>query len=158
MRLFVVVDHLGEILAGNVQPVGDVVVTHRENHFLGLVLLRAIVWVDGMGDERAVLAGDSLDALVLADVELVVIGDAAVIFERLGANGLIVQRGHGNIADFEQLGRGEEHHVVGVVVDGVDDAALVDQDRAHAAPLEFDAAGEAGGSGADDDDVERFHF
>ena len=114
--------------------------------------------VDCMGHKHAVFAGDFFNADILADVELVVIGDATVIFESFGAHGLVVQRGHGNIADFEQLRRGEEHHIVGVVVDGIDDAALVDQDGPDAALLEFDAAGETGRPGANYDDVEQFHY
>src|SRR5271154_1332557 len=46
--------------------------------------------------------GDLADVLILADVELVMLGDAAVIFQRLGADGFVVQRGHGDVADFEQ--------------------------------------------------------
>ena len=55
------------------------------------------------------------------------IGDAAIIFQRLRASRLFIQRRHGDVADFEQLRRGEEHHVGRVVVKRVDHAAFVDQ-------------------------------
>ncbi len=114
-----------------------------------------------MSDECAIFAGDLFDTHVLPDVELVVIGDATVIFEGFRTHRLVVQRGHGDIADFQQLGRGEEHHVVGVVIDGVDDAALIDQDGANAALFKLDAAGEARWTRANDDnvdDVARIHY
>src|SRR5277367_5664917 len=93
------------------------------------------------------------DALVLADVKPVVVRNAAVILERFGAHRLFVKRRHGDVADLEQLGRGEEDHVGRVVVEGVYDAAFVKEDGADVAAFELDAAGEAGGARADDDDV-----
>ena len=111
----------------------------------------AVVGVDG---EIAVGAGDAVDALVLAHVELVVGGDLAVVLEGLVAGGLGVGAGKGNAADFEQLGGGEEGHVGGVVEEGVAEAALVDEDGAEAGFLGFDGAGQAGGPGADDEQVE----
>ncbi len=41
--------------------------------------------------EIAVGAGDAGDALVLADVELIVLGALAVVLQRLGARGLLVR-------------------------------------------------------------------
>ena len=67
--------------------------------------------------------------LVLVDIELVMIGNAPVVFERFGATGLFVERGHRNIADFEQLGRGEKDQVDRIVIDRVDDAAFIEQHR-----------------------------
>ena len=83
------------------------------------------------------------------------VGHAAVVLQRFGAVGLLVEAGHRNVADFQQLRRGEEGHVGGVVVDGIHHAALFDQDGLDAAVLQFDAAGQAGGAGADHESVER---
>ena len=77
------------------------------------------------------------------------VGHPPVILQRFGPVGLVVQARHRNVADLQQLRRGEEHHVGRVVIERVDDAAFLDQDRLHAALLQLDAAGEAGGSGAD---------
>ncbi len=102
----------------------------------------------------AVVARDRKHALVLMDVEAVVFGDAPIVLQRFGAAGLFVERGHRQAADFEQLRRGEEHHVRRIVVERIHDAALFDQDRVEAALLQLDAAGQAGGPGANHDDVE----
>ena len=96
----------------------------------------------------------ALDAVVLADIEFVVGGDQAVVLKGLVARGLGVGAGKGDVADLEALGGGEEGHVGGVVEERVAEAALVDEDDAEAGFLGFDRAGEAGGSGADDEKVE----
>ena len=58
-----------------------------------------------MGDdgEIEVLAGDLLDAMVGADVELIEHGDLAVVLERLVAGGLGVGGGKRDVADLQQL-------------------------------------------------------
>ena len=38
---------------------------------------------------------------VLADIELVVVGDAAIVFQSLGPDGFIADGRHRDIADFE---------------------------------------------------------
>ena len=81
-------------------------------------------------------------------------GHAAVVLEGLGARRLLVHARHRDVADLQKFRSGEERHVRRIVVERVDDAALVDDDRVQTAALQFDAAGEAGGSGADDDGVE----
>ena len=85
------------------------------------------------------------------NIQLEVVRHAAIVLQRLMPVGLLVEAGHGDVADFEQLRRGEEHHVGGVVIKRVDHAAFIDQHRAHAAALQLDSAGEPGGSGADHD-------
>ncbi len=110
-------------------------------------------FVVGVDDERAVVTADLIDRFVEARFDSVVFDGAAVIVERLGARGLPCRDRHGQIADFHALGRGEERHVDGIVVKRIAEAAFVDDERAHAGALGFDGAGEAGGPGADADDV-----
>src|ERR1041385_3954159 len=95
-----------------------------------------------------IVACNTIDPLVLADIELEMLGNAPVIFQRFGPVGLFVEAGHRNITDFQQFGRGEEDHVGGVVVNGIHHAALFDQDGFDSAVLQFDSAGETGGTGA----------
>src|ERR1017187_5772633 len=95
-------------------------------------------------------------ALVLPDLELKILRNAPVVFQRLGAIGLVVEAGHRDVADFEQLRRGEERHIGGVVIDRVHHAPLFDQHRLQAALLEFDPACEAGRPGADHQRIEGF--
>ena len=116
--------------------------------FFALVMERDATVFDG---EVAVFACDGFDQFVLVDVEFVVFGDAAVVFERFGARRLFVEPRHGDVADFQKLRSGEERHVSGVVIERVGEAALVDDHGAHIALFQFDGTGQAGGSGADDD-------
>ena len=107
------------------------------------------------GRRSAVVAGDAFDALVQMRLESVVLDGAAIVFQGLGARGLAAGDGHGQVADFHALGRGEERHVHRIVVERIAEAAFVDDERAQAGALGFDGAGEAGGAGADADDVVR---
>ena len=72
---------------------------------------------------------DRLDPSVLANVEMVVFRDFAVVLQRLLAGGFLVGGDKGQIADLQQLRRGKERHVGRIVVERVDDTALVDGDR-----------------------------
>jgi len=84
--------------------------------------------------------------------------DLAVVLESFGTGGLLVGRGEGHVADFEQLRRGEKGHVRGVVEERIGEAALVDEKDAQAGALGGDGAGKAGGAGADDEDVMQWMF
>src|ERR1700744_1622077 len=110
-----------------------------------------------MRDERAIVSGNIFDFFVLPNSEPVMIGNAAIIFQRLSAHRLFIQRRHGNIAYFEQFRRREKYELGRVVVDRIYDAAFIDNDDAHTTALQLDAARKASGSCADDYDVERFH-
>src|SRR5689334_8649067 len=83
------------------------------------------------------------------------IGNAAIVLKCLRAIGLLVQACHRNVTDLQQFRSGEKRHVGGVVVERVDDAALFQNHRAHAAAFQLNSAGKPGGSGADHDGVER---
>ncbi len=115
---------------------------------------RALVLVEGGDAEVTVPALDAGHPLILADVEPVVLRDFAVVLEGLLAGGLLVGARERHVADLQQLRRGEEHHARGIVEQRVDQAALVDHHGLQPAALRFDAASEAGGPGANDQDVE----
>ncbi len=152
MRLLVIVDDLVQLFAGDIEHVRNVVIAGGEND-----LARAVLGLAGCDEKVAVLAVDRNHALVLTNVEAVIFGDAAIIFQRFGAAGLFVERSHRQAADFEQLRRGEEHHVRRIVVERIDHAALFDEDGVQAALLQLNATGQASGTGANDDDVELLH-
>ena len=114
----------------------------------------AAVTVRGVHPEFPIVARHVIYFLVLVDIQLVVLGNSPVVLQGLSAVGLLVQAGHGDVADLEQLRRGEERHVGGVVVERVGYAALFDEDGVQAAQLEFDAAGQARRPGAHDERVE----
>ena len=56
-------------------------------------------------------------------------------------------------ANLDQLGSGEELHACGVADNGVDEGALVDDERGEALALCLDRAREPDRSGTDNDDV-----
>jgi hypothetical protein len=56
---------------------------------------------------------------------------AAIVLQRFRARWLFAQAGHRDIADLQQLGRGEERHVRGVVINRVHHATFVN----HHGPL-----------------------
>ena len=111
-------------------------------------------WLRGTHTEVDAIARQVLHALELADVELVEGGDLAVILQRLVAAGLGIGAGKGDVADLEQLRCGEKGHVRRVVEERVADAPLVDQCHAETGALGLNGAGQAGGAGADDQNIE----
>ena len=143
MGFAIVMDHFFQVFAGNVELIGDIVIATGEDDFAG-----AVTSFFGADNEITVRAVEIENALILVDVELVVVGDAAIVFERFGAARLFIKRGHGNVADFEKLGRGEENQIDGVMVKRIDDAAFIKQHGFEAAPFEFDATGETGRASA----------
>src|SRR5580704_17851453 len=110
--------------------------------------------IGGGNGKRSIFTVDRVNSFVLVNIQFVMLGDAAVVFEGLGARGLLIHAGHREIADLEKLRSSEERHVRRVIVERVDDATLVDDYDVEAAAFELEAAGEAGRSGADHNGVE----
>src|SRR5271157_2866307 len=155
MRLAVVVHDLGQFFARNVHVVRPVVVAGGEDELARVVYALTSVKIGGVHDKLVVAAFHLQHRFVLADVELVVLGALSVILERFLARWLLVGAGKGNVADLQQLRRGEERHVAGIVEQRVDQTALVDVCYRETGPLGVNGAGKASRSGADDDHVER---
>src|SRR5260370_6722522 len=108
----------------------------------------------GRGDtEVYVFAHHRLDRLVLANIELVMFSDFAVILQSLFARGLLVGGGERNLADLEKLRRSEKQHACGIVKERIYQTALVDDDHLEAKLLRLDGAGQARRSGSNDQDV-----
>ena len=136
--------HLAQVLAGNVQVVGPVVVAGGDGQLAGLKRAGAAKAVHRMHRKAAVRARYPLHAMVLADVQPVEGRHAPVILERLVAVGLGIGAGKGNIADLQQFGRGEEGHVRGIVEERIADASLVHHHGAQTGLLRLDGAGQPG--------------
>ena len=83
------------------------------------------------------------------------VGNAAVIFQRLEARGLGEGGGKRNVANLQQFRRGEKNHIRRIVVDGIDEASLIDDQGFKAGLLGLDGASQAGGPGADDHHVRK---
>jgi len=82
-----------------------------------------------------------------------VVGDPSVVFQSLAASGLVSDRCHGDVADLEQFWRGEKGQICRVLVQRVDNAALLQCLDREAGLLDFDGACKPGGPGTDHDDV-----
>ena len=155
MRLFVVMHHLVEILAGHTQKIRDVIVSGGEYDMPRSVYMMAAEAI-GRGDfECAFRSGDVVHALVLMNVQFVMIRDATVVLERLCADRLFAQAGHRDVADLKQLWGGEEYHVCRIVVDRVDNTALLDQHGLEAALLQLNATSESRRSRPDHQGIEQ---
>src|SRR5882724_2477496 len=155
MRFAVVVEDLGEVFAGNIQRVGQIVVTRRNNQLTGAIVIDPAEAIGRRNLKIVVTPGHRLHPLVLADIEMIVLGDLAVVFERLLPGGFLPGGAERNIADFQQFGGSEERHVGRIVVDRIDYASLVDGYGLEASPLGLDGAGQSGRTGADYDNVGR---
>ena len=153
MRLPVVVENFVQVFAGNIELVGEIVIAGGEHDLARTVIVDGVVPVGCSDTKVTVLARDGLYPFVLAHVQLKVLGDSAVIFQRFKPGGFRQGGGEWNVPDLEQLRRGEEHHVVRVVIDGIDEASLIDDEGLKASLVGLDGAGHAGGASAHDQDV-----
>jgi hypothetical protein len=151
--LVVVVLDLGEVFAGDIEVVGKVVVAGCDGEFARAVEELSTEAVGGMDGEVAIMAGDGVYDLVLTDAEFVVLSYLAVVLEGLDAAGFLVWAGEGDVADLEELRRGEEGHVRRVVKEGVAEAALVDEHSGEAGALSLNGACHPGGACAYDQKV-----
>ena len=95
--------------------------------------------------------------MVLAHIQAIELRHFAVILQRLLPGGFLLRADKGNVADLQQLRRGEEGHVGGVVVERVAQAALVHGNRGIARAPRLNGTGKAGGTGANDEYVELLH-
>src|SRR6266496_1767564 len=89
--------------------------------------MRAVQAIGAGYFERAVLSGDAIHALVLANVEIEIVSHPAVIFQSLVTIWFLVEAGHRDVADLEQFRRSEKRHVGGVVVKRIHHAPFLHQ-------------------------------
>ena len=153
MRFGEVVGDVGKIFAAHAEKIRMVVEAGGDHDFFAVILVRLRLRINRMDDESFVVAGDAFDALVLMDFEFEVLDGATVVFQGFDASGLAVGDSHRQLADFHALGRGEERHVRRIVEERIAEAAFINDERGEAFEAGFDSAGEAGGAGADADDV-----
>ena len=153
MRFAVVMKNFVQVFAGDFESVGEIVVAGGNHDLACTVVVDGALPVGRGYAKITVLTRNRLYPFVLPDVQLKVLGDTAVIFERFQPRRLSQRGGERNIANLEQLRRGEEHHVGRIVIDGIDEASLVDNQGLEARLLRFDGAGHARGTSAHDQHV-----
>ena len=98
--------------------------------------MRSLIAV--VGAEGSVVAVDAQHALILADVQSVVSRDTPIIFQRFSAHRFLVERRHGDVADFAVVavngGTGPWPHIVDLTGAGVTREIIttIDPTRSHA--------------------------
>src|SRR6185437_17095183 len=112
----------------------------RDNHLLRAISFGPAKPILSQHLEVSVAAGYGFDQPVQARVKMVMFGHSAVILQRLVARRLLVRAWKRNVADLQQLRRGKEGHVRGVVIDGVTETALVYHHTAKACALRLNGA------------------
>ena len=140
--------YFGQLLTRHAHEVGHIVKSRsgdEEAAGVGVFL--------GLDEEVTGLALGADDALVEVHVERFDLGDSPVVVERLFAKRFVAARDKGIPTDFQQVRRREKLHAGGVAEKGVDERAFLDHKSVESSPLGFDRAGEADGTGADDDNV-----
>src|SRR3984893_18588166 len=153
MRFPIVMKDFFQILAGDIELVGEIVVAGGEHDLTRTVIMDGIVPVGGGDAKITVLTRNRLHPFVLADGQVIMFSHTAVIFERFEPRGLRQRGGERNIANLEQLRRGEKHHVARIAIDGIDEASLVDDESFEAGLLSLNGAGHASGASAHDQDI-----
>src|SRR5208283_6109881 len=117
MSVAVVVRDLRQIFARNAKLVGKIVVAGRDNHFAGSIVVRPASAVGGRDAEVSIFPHDRLYPFVLANIEMVMLRNFAVVLQSLFASGLLPRGGERNIADFEQLGGSEKQNAGRIVIE-----------------------------------------
>src|SRR6266852_1679507 len=153
MSFTIVVEDLGKVFARGADLVGEVVITGGDNDLAGAVVVDVSLTIGGCHSKVPVFAVDRFDPVVLANLQLVMLGGTAVVLEGFLASGLHQRGGERDLADLEQLRCGEKCHVGRIVEDRIDEASLVKNDRLETSFLRLNGAGQSSGTGAHDEDV-----
>ena len=157
MRLAIVMRHLRQLFPGHIQAIGQIVVAGCHHQFSCPKDDGAGEQIRAVYEERATGMLCAADCAVLAYIEAVELGHLAVVLERLQARGLLLGAYEGNVADLQQLRRGKERHVCRVVIQRIAQAPLLYGQGGVARAPYLNGAGEAGGTGADDEHVVLLH-
>src|SRR5947209_2662286 len=153
MRLSIIMKDLRQILAGNIHLVSHIVITSRDNKLARLVIVNTAETVRGREVEFAVPSHHRLYPLILSNVEVIVLGDLAIVLERFFPCGLLARSAEWDVADLQQFRRSKERHVGWIVVDGIDHAALVNRNHFESRALSYYSTGQPGWASANDDYV-----
>src|SRR6266853_2839037 len=108
MRFPIVMEDFFQILAGDIELVGEIVVAGSKYDLARTVIVDSVVPVGRCDAKIAVLPRNRLHPFVLVDRQMIMFGDTAVIFERFEPGGLRQSSGKRKIANLEQLRSGEE--------------------------------------------------
>src|SRR4029077_19684805 len=91
--LRVVVGNVWQVLARHSQPVRKVIIPCSDHYLLGIKLRCDSLLVASVHAKTAIAALNSLDALAQSQFQRIVLSALTIIFERLGARGLLRRTG-----------------------------------------------------------------
>ena len=147
---------LGQLLAGDAEAARGIEEAGGHHQGGAALLMPGAAALHGHGEAGAV-AARARHRAAGADRQREVVGHGAVVGDRLAAARLAVGTGERQAADGQLLRGGEEGHVGGEAVDGVDHGALLEDNMIQPGAGGGDGAGQSGGTGANDDQLARFH-
>src|SRR2546429_9498118 len=111
MGLAEIVELFGTVRARYLQQVGQIVISSSDNYFARAIVEDTVGAVCRSNVKVSIFSRDRLDPLILVNVQLVMLGDPAVVLQRLLARGLEMGCVKRDLTDFQKFRRGEEHHV-----------------------------------------------
>ena len=139
---------VGPVLAGDAEPLRIVEEPRRDDGRRSGERRRVLLAPE---DNAPFLSGpDADDRGVRDDLDPELLGDGAVIGERLQAGGVGLGSGEGDAGDVQEIAGREPAHLLGKMVERVEQKPLVVADRLDAPFPELDRAGDARRSCADD--------
>ena len=158
VRLGVVVRDVRQIFAGDPEHVWTLVGADRHHHRARQATGRTIMRMPSLHRQQGSSVGsrrapDSPHLESESHVQVVGVGGASIVAERLVTRRLRVRSDEREPANLEPLGRGEEHHVGGETQDRVDQRRALDHLIREPRLVRCDRAGQPGGTRPDDDDV-----
>src|SRR6266481_9622136 len=143
VRLGVVMRNVWQLFTRHSEFIRQIVISRGDRNFPApIFLLRSLLRARHHG-KVSVAALDPNHPFILPQLQPVVFRRFAVILQRFNARGLIRSANERQVSNLQQLRRGEEHHVHGVVEDGIAQASFVDDQRLHSRPLGLDSSRKA---------------
>jgi hypothetical protein len=143
VRIGVVVIDLGQIFSGSIQRIRKIVVSCRDNQLPRTQRAISPKLIFHADLKIAILPAHTFHALILPNIQLIVLSNLAVVLQSLIPVRFLVGRRKRNIANLKQFRRGEKRHVRGIVKERIAKATLIDRNRAKSRPLRLNRASQS---------------
>ena len=149
-----VVGYFRQILSRDSGQIRQIIVAHGNYHLPASVLATLSAGNPLCQNGKvAIRPTQAHHSLVLPDLQFITLGDAPIVFECLDPVRLLPLAHEWQLANLEQLRRGEEGHLRRVIVERVGNAALLDHQITKARPTGFDCASQPGRAPSNDQEI-----
>src|SRR5262245_361514 len=125
MCLGVVVRDLGKVFSWYLEQIGNVIVPSRQNDLSGSILASCTGARLRLHPKIAIGTLHRQNGLIQTQFQVVSVGRAPIVLQRLQPRWLLVRAHEGQTSDFEKFRRREERHLHWEILNGIDDAALL---------------------------------